>query len=165
MDMNDSEGENDNDMPIFTSELEAMKNKAKGEDNKMSEEGSEDPDDLGEGEEAPVNDYPSEFSDSEEEKEDFTIRKSDALLVAATTEKDFSTLEVYVYEYKTSSLYVHHDITLSSYPLCLEWIKDFGGHKCNLVAVGSFLPQIEIWNLDVLEAVQPDLILGEVADL
>lgn len=109
--------------------------------------------------------YPSEFEDSEEEKEDFTIRNTDALLVAASTEKDFSNLEVYVYEYKTSSLYVHHDIMLSSYPLCLEWIKSYAGKKTNLVAVGTFLPQIEVWNLDVLDVVQPEFILGEVSDI
>jgi len=54
---------------------------------------------------------------------------------------------------------------LSSYPLCLEWIKDFGGKKANLIAVGTFLPQIEIWNLDLLDVVQPEVVLGEVSDL
>lgn len=34
-----------------------------------------------------------------------------------------------------------------------------------MIAVGTFLPQIEIWNLDVLDTVQPDIILGEVSNL
>ena len=67
-------------------------------------------------------DYPSELEDSEEEKEDYTIRKTDALIVAATAENDHSNLEIYVYDHKTSDLYVHHEIILASYPLCLEWI-------------------------------------------
>jgi hypothetical protein len=45
--------------------------------------------------------YPSEFSDSEDEKDDFTIRKTDSLIVAATAEDDFSNLEVYIYDHKT----------------------------------------------------------------
>ena len=50
----------------------------------------------------PKNDqYPDEFSDSSEEKDDYTIRKSDSLIVAATAEDDFSNLEVYVYDHKT----------------------------------------------------------------
>ena len=157
-------------MPIFSSELRDLKKKEglTGEDDRMEDSpgshASEDEED--EREIAPNNaEYPSDFSESEEEKEDFTIRRNDALLVAASTEKDFSNLEVYVYEYKTSSLYVHHDIMLSSYPLCLEWIREYAGKPTNLVAVGTFLPQIEIWNLDVLDVVQPDIILGEVSDI
>ncbi len=71
--------------------------------------------------------YPNVLEDSEEEKEDYTIRKSDALIVAATAENDHSNLEVYVYDHKTSDLYVHHEIILSSYPLCLEWLGRLGG--------------------------------------
>ncbi len=72
-------------------------------------------------------DYPSELEDSEEEKEDYTIRKTDALIVAATAENDHSNLEIYVYDHKTSDLYVHHEIILASYPLCLEWISQWEG--------------------------------------
>ena len=69
--------------------------------------------------------YENEFSDSEEEREDYTIRKSDSLIVAATAESDHSNLEVYVYDHKTSDLYVHHEIILGSYPLCLEWLSQW----------------------------------------
>jgi periodic tryptophan protein 1 len=71
--------------------------------------------------------YPDVLEDSEEEKEDYTIRKSDALIVAATAENDHSNLEVYIYDHKTSDLYVHHEIILSSYPLCMEWLGHLGG--------------------------------------
>ncbi len=71
--------------------------------------------------------YPEVLEDSEEEKEDYTIRKTDSLIVAATAENDHSNLEVYVYDHKTSDLYVHHEIILSSYPLCLEWLHNLGG--------------------------------------
>jgi len=109
--------------------------------------------------------YPEELSvDSEEEKEDYTIRKSDALIVAATAESDFSNLEVYLYDESTSDLYVHHDLMLSAYPLCLEWIPKWGGRKANFVAVGTFLPEIEIWNLDILDAIEPDLVLGNAKE-
>lgn len=71
--------------------------------------------------------YPDALEDSEEEKEDYTIRKSDALIVAATAENDHSNLEVYLYDHKTSDLYVHHEIILSSYPLCMEWLNSYNG--------------------------------------
>ena len=68
--------------------------------------------------------YPKEFSDSEEEKEDYTIRKTDSLIVAATAESDHSNLEVYIYEHEKANLYVHHEVILGAYPLCLEWIHE-----------------------------------------
>ena len=92
--------------------------------------------------------YPEELEDSEEEKEDYNIRKSDALIVAATAEDEHSNLEVYIYDHKTSDLYVHHEIILSSYPLCIEWLHTFREDRVNFVVVGSFLPEIEIWDLN-----------------
>jgi len=110
--------------------------------------------------------YPLEFEDSEDEKEDYTIRDSDALIVSASIQGDFGSLEIQVFEEHTSTLYVHHEIMLSSFPLCLEWLPytpgslSTGGTKGNYMMVGSFLPEIEIWNLDEQNALQPAFILG-----
>jgi len=71
------------------------------------------------------NKYPDEFSDSEEEKDDFTIRKTDSLIVAATADEDFNNLEVYLYDHKEQDLYVHHELILGAMPLCLEWLGHF----------------------------------------
>lgn len=107
----------------------------------------------------------------EEELEDLTLRPSDLLFVAAKTEDEISQLEIYVYEEQVigesggieDNLYVHHDLMLPSFPLCLEWIdfpfEDKNGGKGNYVAVGSFEKQIEIWNLDVLDLVYPTVTL------
>lgn len=107
------------------------------------------------------NDYPSEFSDSEEEKDDFTIRKTDSLVVAATADEDFNNLEVYLYDHQSQDLYVHHEIILGAMPLCLEWLKEWNGKKTNHIIVGTFLPEIEIWNLDS-EHVEPVALLGSL---
>jgi periodic tryptophan protein 1 len=152
----------DNDL-IFTTELEMLKPKTE-KDSEMAnaEEGDEDIEEassesvssFGDGETGNKRggrrnkDYPEELEDSEEEKEDYTIRKTDSLIVAATAEDEHSNLEVYVYDHKTSDLYVHHEIILSSYPLCIEWLNNFRGENVNYVIVGSFLPQIEIWDLN-----------------
>ncbi len=122
---------------------------------------------FGEGEEPKKkgkrDNYPQVLEDSEEEKEDYTIRKSDSLIVAATAESDHSSLEVYIYDHKNANLYVHHEIILSSYPLCLEWLPSLNNSKANLVIVGTFLPQIEIWNLD-REDPEPLFTLGELVE-
>ena len=60
---------------------------------------------------------------------------------------------------------------LSAFPLDIQWLKVALGSinsnqptKGNYAIVASFLPEIEIWNLDLTEAIQPDVILGgEVA--
>lgn len=62
---------------------------------------------------------------------------------------------------------------LSAYPLAIEWLNcsldsirgmSGGGaaklEKGNFAILGTFLPEIEIWNLDQADAVEPDLILG-----
>lgn len=56
---------------------------------------------------------------------------------------------------------------LSAYPLDIEWLKVNLGSinsnnptKGNYAIVASFLPEIEIWNLDLTEAIAPDVILG-----
>jgi periodic tryptophan protein 1 len=107
----------------------------------------------------------------EDELEDLTLQPHDLLFVAAKTEDEISQLEIYVYEEEVvgesggleDNLYVHHDLMLPSFPLCLEWI-DFpcggeGEDQRNFVAVGSFEKQIEIWNLNVLDLVYPTLSL------
>lgn len=75
--------------------------------------------------------------------------------------KDSSSLEVYVYEQKTGNLFVHHDISLPSPPLCLAHGDiNTEGNAGNYCAVGMFTPGIEVWNLDVLDALEPICVLG-----
>ena len=88
--------------------------------------------------------------------------------MGAKIQGDYSSLEVYVYEEDKCNLFVHHEITLSGFPLCLEFlpINPLGGSeggldKGNFLIVGTFLPEIEIWNLDVLNTIEPALILGD----
>ena len=56
---------------------------------------------------------------------------------------------------------MHHEIILSSYPLCIEWLPTFQGEKSNLMIVGTMLPEIEIWNLDS-ENCDPVAVLGDL---
>lgn len=70
-------------------------------------------------------------------------------------------MEIHVYEQNTGNLFVHHDIPLPSFPLCLAQ-GDISptGSAGNFCAVGTFIPGIEIWNLDVLNALEPSCVLG-----
>jgi len=70
-------------------------------------------------------------------------------------------LEVYIYDHKSSDMYVHHEIMLGAYPLCLEWMNTWRKQTVNNVIVGTFLPEIEIWDLNT-ETVEPLAILGSV---
>ncbi|KAI5064988.1 hypothetical protein GOP47_0019683 [Adiantum capillus-veneris] len=105
-------------------------------------------------------------SDDEEEIEDMTIKPSDLLILTARNEDDVSHLEVWIYEDLTEdgtqNMYVHHDVMLPAFPLSLAWLDcDLkGGDKGNYVAIGTMQPEIEIWDLDVLDAVEPAIVLG-----
>jgi periodic tryptophan protein 1 len=104
-------------------------------------------------------------SDSEDEIE---YRETDLLIAAARNEEDISHLEIWVYEEGNEqspdgNIYIHHSLLLPAFPLCLAWgpcdpgSGTIGG---NFMAVGSFEPGIEIWNLDVVDAVEPVVTLG-----
>ncbi|KAI8607871.1 WD40-repeat-containing domain protein [Chytriomyces sp. MP71] len=99
-----------------------------------------------------------------EELEEMMVAKTDNLILAAKTEDDISHVEVYLYEGEEDNLFVHHDIMLPSFPLCLEWlnydIEGKGQGKGSFVAVGTFDPEIEIWDLDIIDPAYPSLILG-----
>lgn len=101
----------------------------------------------------------------DEEAEDNIISPNDCILVAGVQNGDFSELHVYIYVQETGSLYIHHDLILPAYPLSLQWLPYnpvVANAPGNCLAIGSFLPEIEIWNLDVLEVLEPVTRMGGV---
>jgi periodic tryptophan protein 1 len=116
--------------------------------------------------------------EEDEEKEELRVLPTDNMVLAAKTEDDVSFMEVYVYDDSPETeeagpkndLYVHHDFMLPSFPLCVEWL-DYRVGKAreegnpdqpgNFCAIGTFEPEIEVWNLDVVDSAFPDLILGQ----
>mmetsp|Transcript_7781 Transcript_7781/g.19301 ORF Transcript_7781/g.19301 Transcript_7781/m.19301 type:complete len:537 (+) Transcript_7781:573-2183(+) len=116
-------------------------------------------------------DEEDEGEDDEDDVDDVKLREGDALVVVAKTEEDFASLEINIFDTESSNLYVHHDIPLPSFPLCLALGSVVSSYQVssdensgiatgNYVAVGSFEPGIEIWNLDVMNALEPVVVLG-----
>ena len=106
--------------------------------------------------------------DEDEDREELQILASDNLIIAAKIEDELAHLEVYVYEDDSDNLYVHHDIMLPAIPLCVEWLDIAVGKAGvdmdapgNFVAVGTFDPDIEIWDLDTIDCMYPNAILGQ----
>ena len=65
------------------------------------------------------------------------------------------------------ALYVHHDVLLPAFPMALEWIgyapEGESGKQGNLVAVGSMNPVIDVWDIDLVDSLEPDFSLGRKA--
>ncbi|RMZ91737.1 hypothetical protein DV736_g1010, partial [Chaetothyriales sp. CBS 134916] len=122
----------------------------------------------GPGEEDPYLVLPAGEKDlDDDEREDLQILPTDNLILAAKVEDEVAHLEVMVYEDDADNLYVHHDIMLPAVPLCVEWIDVAvgSGHaekrqQANFVAVGTMSPEIELWDLDVVDSMYPNAILG-----
>jgi periodic tryptophan protein 1 len=144
------------------------------------------------GVEAPAEFDDDDDDDEDEDADDLIARPNDCFLLVANTEDEFSSLEVHCYNEDEGALYVHHDITLPAFPLCVAWM-DYAGdaaaslaaaqpstrggaagvgsvaagapsfHVGSYVAVGTFKPDIEIWNADVLDPLEPALTLHGAA--
>ncbi|KAF3903585.1 Xenin [Arthrobotrys entomopaga] len=105
-------------------------------------------------------------NEDDSEREELQILPSDNLLLAGRFEDELAHLEVYVYEDDSDNLYVHHDLMLPAIPLCIEWLDlpirttPSPTVKGNFAAIGTTDPEIEIWNLDTIDALFPDAILG-----
>jgi periodic tryptophan protein 1 len=103
----------------------------------------------------------------DDEREELQILATDNLLLAARIEDEVAHLEVYVYEDDQDNLYVHHDIMLPAYPLCVEWLNVAVGNSddaeagASFAAIGTMDPDIEIWDLDVVDCMYPKTILGQ----
>lgn len=109
--------------------------------------------------------------DEDDDREDLQIMATDNLILSAKVEDELAHLEVYVFEDDSDNLYVHHDIMLPAIPLCLEWLdlpvgkpSTDGAETGNFVAVGTMDPDIELWDLDIIDCMYPNTILGQGAD-
>lgn len=109
-----------------------------------------------------------ENEEDDEDREELQILATDNMLLAAKVEDEVAHLEIYVYEDEADNLYVHHDIMLPAIPLCVEWLDLPVGKssvekdsRANFVAVGTFDPDIEIWDLDTVDCMYPNAILGQ----
>lgn len=111
-----------------------------------------------------------ENDEEDEDREDLQVLATDNMLIAAKVEDEVAHLEIYVYEDEADNLYVHHDIMLPAIPLCVEWLDLPVGKDANIVdsesrgnyvAVGTFDPDIEVWDLDTIDSMYPNAILGQ----
>lgn len=131
-----------------------------------------------------VEDYDDDEEDNNSEYEDLKLLSSDAIVLVGktkgekssniggvagdNTDDELPSIEVNVYDTKNGNLYLHHDISLPSFPLCMCYgdyniqqnSSSTNSQYNNYCAVGMFTPAIEIWNLDVINPLEPTLILG-----
>jgi len=92
-------------------------------------------------------------------------------LASVSDADEISHLDVYIYS-NEKDIYVHHDYLLPAFPLSLAWLdfpvggKDISGDRTltNMVAVSTFEPYIELWDLDIVDLPAPVALLGGPED-
>jgi len=109
-------------------------------------------------------DISPEQQESDSEGSDHDIKAGDNVFVTCACEDDACVAEVYVYDDEEESMFVHHEILLNAYPLCVDYLN-MGRKDKNFMAVGQFDHNIDIWDLDIMDPMQPEFsLLGEVVD-
>ncbi|KAG9509377.1 KICSTOR complex protein ITFG2 [Fragariocoptes setiger] len=93
--------------------------------------------------------------DSENEAEELKIQPGDNLIVVGHVSRGSPELEVYLYNQVDEELYLHHDVLLGEYPCCVRWLSRARGKDGNYAIVGNMSSDIEIWNLDVVDILEP----------
>lgn len=110
---------------------------------------------------------PSAAIDEDDSNE---IKPNDNLICCAKLDGEMSSIEVHLWNAEGQDFYVHHDILLDKYPLSLEWLSFDAGDQeeveggripGNYVALGCMSPQIEVWDLDIINTSEPVAVLGE----
>lgn len=102
--------------------------------------------------EAEDEDEEEEVEEDPEDVADVRLSPSDAVFLTGRVEEDGSCVEMHVYDAR-GSLYVHHDVALPAFPLAIEWVGS------SFVATGTSNSTIEVWNFDVLDPLEPTLVL------
>jgi len=105
---------------------------------------------------------PDKDDDSENEDENI-IRPTDSLILACHSTEDGHMLDVYVYDDDEGSLFVHHDLMLNAFPLCVTYMdtaKKGASGPGNFVAIGTMDTEIEVWDLDCIDSMIPAASLG-----
>lgn len=103
-------------------------------------------------------------NDVDSDDEDFVLKPTDNLLALGRVTEEAAVLEVHIYNEELNNLFIHHDYILPTIPLILEWL-DYDvadGQKGNFVAMGTMEPDIGIWDLDVVDSLEPVAVLEGV---
>ncbi|ESO99061.1 hypothetical protein LOTGIDRAFT_201468, partial [Lottia gigantea] len=102
--------------------------------------------------------YITDKREDQSDDEDAEIQVTDNIIVAGRAHEDASQLEVLVYNEMEQYLYLHHDYLLPAFPLAIEVMQfDVGGAGQTgcYAAVGTMKPTIEVWDLNVMESLEP----------
>lgn len=100
--------------------------------------------------------------DSDSESDFDEIKPEDNVFLAVSCEEDTCQLEVYVFDEEEATMYVHHDVMLTAYPLCVEWLSNAGlATEGSYGAIGLIDHSIQLWDLEELEPMEPTRCLGK----
>lgn len=97
----------------------------------------------------------TDSEDEEDEADDLNITEDDNLLLMGKVQEDVSSLEVHVYNKEDN--YIHHDIYIPAFPMCIETISYNSKDqcKCNYAAIGDMTKFIGIYDIDVVNQLEP----------
>ncbi|CCW65989.1 unnamed protein product [Phytomonas sp. Hart1] len=101
-------------------------------------------------------------SEDEDEIEDTKFKDTDLVFTVGCADPDNPRVELYIYDEPEDNIFLHHDMEISALPLCSSWLTD---SSMSMLAIGTMMPFIEVWALDVIDSVGPAAFLGGCDDV
>ena len=97
----------------------------------------------------------------DEADEDDKITVGDLLLMVGKTGDEIPTLEVQLFDPKEESLYVHHEVMISSFPLNIRWLdcEPTTSATGSFAAISTYESFIEVWNMNIRDPMAPRAVL------
>lgn len=104
------------------------------------------------------------MDDRDSDDDDDEIKPEDNLIVVGKGFRDNSgmeSIEIHVYNEEDNNMYAHHDIMVSSCPLCFEIINvQCDDNFSCFIATGLLSASVELYDLNVFNPVKPQAKLG-----
>ncbi|WBY61176.1 periodic tryptophan protein 1 [Plasmodium yoelii yoelii] len=93
-------------------------------------------------------------------EDELNIEKTDSIILNGKIYNDVGTLELHLFNYDENIFNIYDDTIIDNYPLCMDVVKSSYYKNTNLVAIGTLNKDIGLWDINLMDSLEPVCYLG-----